>query len=154
VLVSSADADRDPAAAYAADAHKELTMSTVEATREPQSGRTRLRIRLLALGALIAIGATALILTLGHSDHAARPHAAIHAEGQYQTAPPAVPSVPAGYFRDPATHALVRVSPEGRNAWPSLASVLAPLTPRARRYVLGLMSLTPAQLAAAYGTVK
>ena len=129
-------------------------MSTVEATREPQSGRTRLRIRLLALGALIAIGATGLILTLGHSDHSARPHAAVHAAGRYQTAPAAVPSVPAGYFRDPTTHALVRVSPAGRDASPSLASVLASLTPRARRYVLGLTSLTPAQVAAAYGTAK
>jgi hypothetical protein len=129
-------------------------VSTLEATRGPRSGRTRLRVRLLALGALIAIGATALILTLGHSDHAASPHAAIHAKGQHQTAGAPVPTAPAGYFRDPTTHALVRVSPARQTAWPSLASVLAPLTPQARQYVLRLMSMTPAQLAAAYGTVN
>jgi hypothetical protein len=39
-----------------------------------------------------------------------------------------------------------------RSSAPSLASVLRSLTPRERRYVLGILSLTPVQLWAAFGT--
>ena len=39
-----------------------------------------------------------------------------------------------------------------RSRAPSLASVLRPLTPSQRRYVLGIMSLTPIQVWAAFGT--
>jgi hypothetical protein len=93
-------------------------MSTLEATRRAASGRNRLRTLLLGLGALIAIGLTALVLALSDSNHA------LHARSS------------------------------GRNVSPSLASVLAPLTPQARQYVLGITSMTPAQQAAAYGTAK
>ncbi len=93
-------------------------MSTLETTRRPQSGMTRLRTRLLALGTLIAIAATALVLALSHSNHA------------------------------------LRVRSAGQDASPSLASVLAPLSPQARQYVLGVASMSRAQQAAAYGTVK
>ncbi|HET6867910.1 MAG TPA: nickel-binding protein [Solirubrobacteraceae bacterium] len=45
------------------------------------------------------------------------------------------------------------VSPHAtRSGAPSLASVLRSLTPRERRYVLGIASLTPLQLWAAFGT--
>jgi len=39
-----------------------------------------------------------------------------------------------------------------RPSEPTLASVLRPLTPGERRYVLGIMSLTPLKLWAAFGT--
>lgn len=41
-----------------------------------------------------------------------------------------------------------------RTRVPTQASVLASLTPQERRYVVGIMSLTPAQLRAAFGTDK
>lgn len=40
----------------------------------------------------------------------------------------------------------------GRSSAPTQASVLRSLTPRERQYVLGILSLTPAELRAAYGT--
>lgn len=39
-----------------------------------------------------------------------------------------------------------------RSSSPTLASVLRSVTPRERQYVLGILSLTPAQLRAAFGT--
>ena len=39
-----------------------------------------------------------------------------------------------------------------RTGVPTQASVLGALTPQERRYVVGIMSLTPAQLRAAFGT--
>jgi hypothetical protein len=39
-----------------------------------------------------------------------------------------------------------------RSSSPTLASVLRSLTPRERQYVMGILSLTPAQLRAAFGT--
>ena len=45
-------------------------MSTLEATRQSQSGGARFRIRLLALGGLIAVGAAALIVALSGAHHA------------------------------------------------------------------------------------
>lgn len=41
-----------------------------------------------------------------------------------------------------------------RTGVPTQASVLGSLTPQERRYVVGIMSLTPAQLRAAFGTDK
>jgi hypothetical protein len=41
---------------------------------------------------------------------------------------------------------------EQRSAAPSLASVLRSLTPTERRYVVGIASLTPLQVWAAFGT--
>jgi hypothetical protein len=41
-----------------------------------------------------------------------------------------------------------------RSSGPTEASVLQSLTPRERQYVLGIMSLTPAQLSAAFGTAR
>jgi hypothetical protein len=52
-------------------------MSTREATRQPLRRRTRFRTRLLTVSALIAIGATALILALSGANHTTKPHAAI-----------------------------------------------------------------------------
>jgi hypothetical protein len=45
-------------------------MSTLQVTRRPRRRITRLRTRLLAVSALIAIGATAVILALTGANHA------------------------------------------------------------------------------------
>jgi hypothetical protein len=52
----------------------------------------------------------------------------------------------------PATYAVGCGSPSLRSRGPGLASVLRPLTPNERHYVVGIMSLTPIQLWAAFGT--
>jgi hypothetical protein len=95
------------------------------------------------------------MITLGATNNATNPRSTgsgLHLRPDTAAAVP--PAAPAAHFRDPATHALMRVRPTGRSVWPTLASVLAPLTPRERRYVLGIMSLSPGQQAAAYGTGK
>jgi hypothetical protein len=85
-------------------------MSTLQSgTHHPHPLRTRLGAGLVGLGALVAIGVAILMLSLGGARHAAirasagnvaHPHAARKAV-----------STPAQsrYFRDPATHALLRV---------------------------------------------
>jgi hypothetical protein len=128
-------------------------MSTLEATPQPNRRRTRFRTGLLALGALIAIGAAAVILALSDSNHATNPHATVGGAHVQPHTAAAVPSAaPAGHFRDPTTHAHLRGPHAGRN--PTLAFVLSTLTPQERHYVLGIMSLNPTQLRAAYGTVN
>jgi hypothetical protein len=154
-------------------------MATIDATREPLRRRTRFRTSLVALSALIAIGATAIILVLSGANHAMRSHApiadaqpwpdtpltAVTSAAHAGSAPIAdaqpwpdtpltavtsaahAPSAP-----DPTTHAPIRVKHAGRNTPPTLASVLSSLTPQQRQYVLGIASLSPAQLAAAFGT--
>jgi len=98
-------------------------MSTLEATRETQSGGTRFRTRLLALGALIAAAAAALILVLSGADHAAKTHPAIGTQARPYVPSSAVqPAAPAGYFRDPTTHQLIRVSTPGAAAQPPSSS--------------------------------
>jgi len=107
----------------------------------------------IALGALIAIGATALLMAVASAGHAGTASAAVRqAPPSAQTRTVAV--MPAGFslFRDPTTHALERVRPTTGNGWPTLESVLAPLTPQQRQYVTGIASLSYAQLAAAFGT--
>ena len=129
-------------------------MSTIQATRKTLSRGNRSRIRRVALGALIAVGAAALILAISGTDHAIDPHAVVGgAQARTYTQSTRVPATPpAGYFRDPTTHALVRLQTAGRNTSPTLASVLAHLTPKQRQYVLGFASLGPAQFGAAFGT--
>lgn len=51
-----------------------------------------------------------------------------------------------------ATSAVASGNRSQRSRAPTLASVLRPLTLRERRYVLGITSLTPVQLWAAFGT--
>jgi hypothetical protein len=134
-------------------------MATLEATPRTQTGRTRLRNRLLTLGALVAIGAAALILALSGSNSGTNPHPAIGTQARPYVPPAAVQSAaPAGYFRDPATHKLVRVRTTGaatQSAGPSrptLQSVLRSLTPAERQHVLGIVALSRSQQAAAFGT--
>ena len=141
-------------------------MSTLRATRLPQIRGTRLRTRVLALSALIAIGATALVLALTGANHTRTPSAAnsgaqprSHTPATVKSAAPAgatshafpaaqIPDAianPLGYFRDPATHAVIPVRPTGltstaaRSSAPTRASAERSLTPAERRYVLGLL---------------
>ena len=134
-------------------------MSTLEATRQTQTGGARSRIRLLALGALIAVGAAALILALSGANHATTTHPAIGTQARPYAPPVAFQRpAPAGYFRDPITHALVRVSTTAvatrpaPASPPTLQSILRSLTPTERHYVLGIASLSRSQQAAAFGT--
>jgi hypothetical protein len=129
-------------------------MPTLQSTHNPHRPSTRLGAGLGALGALIAIGAIALIIALTGTGHAGAANGAIHrALARAHTRTVAV--IPAsfnGFFQDPATYGVQRVHTTKPNGWPSLASVLAPLTLQQRRYVLGIASLSEAQVAAAYGT--
>ena len=133
-------------------------MATLEATPRTQTGRTRLRTRLLTLGALVAIGAAALILALSGSNRGTNPHPAIGTQARPYVPPAAVRSAaPAGYLRDPATHKLARVrtpaaTQSARSSRPTLQSVLRSLTPAERQHVLGIVALSRSQQAAAFGT--
>lgn len=158
-------------------------MSTLRATRLPRIRGTRLRTRVLALIALIAIGTTALVLALTGANPTRTPGAAnneaqsrSHTPASVKSAAPAgafldptshafpaaqIPDAitnPLGYFRDPATHAVIPVRPTRstaqptRSSAPTRASVLRPLTPAEQRYVRGILALTPDQLRAAFGT--
>jgi hypothetical protein len=51
-----------------------------------------------------------------------------------------------------ATYSVGSGSRPAQHTAPTQASVLSALTPQARQYVLGIVSLTPAQLASAFGT--
>jgi hypothetical protein len=51
-----------------------------------------------------------------------------------------------------ATFAMGSGTPSAQHATATEAAVLARLTPQERQYVLGIVSLTPAQLSAAFGT--
>jgi hypothetical protein len=123
-------------------------------THHPHHPRMRPGAGLVALGALIAIGAIALLMAVTAAGHIATANAAVH-RAQTRAHTPTVAVIPAGFngfYRDPSTHAILRVPTTTRNGWPTLESVLAPLTPQQRQYVLGIASLSDAQLAAAFGT--
>jgi hypothetical protein len=161
---------------------KEHAMSTLRATRPSQIRGTRPRTRVLAL---IAIGATALVLALTGADGtrtqttaSSRAQPRAHTPASVTSAAPTgafldpashafplsqIPNAIAdslGYFRDPETHEVIPVRPTGstaqlaRSSAPTRASVLRSMTPAERRYVLGILALTPAQLRAAFGTDK
>ena len=122
-------------------------------THHPRRTRMRVGAGLAALGALIAIGATALLMAAASAGHAGTASAALHqAPPSAQTRSVAVIPADFSFFRDPTTHAVERVRTTTGNGWPTLESVLAPLTPQQRQYVLGIASLSYAQLAAAFGT--
>lgn len=53
-----------------------------------------------------------------------------------------------------ATYAVGSGGRSAQHSAPTQASVLSGLTPQARQYVLGIVSLTPAQVRAAFGTGK
>jgi hypothetical protein len=135
-------------------------MSTLEATQRTQSGRTRFRAGLLAVGAIIAIGAVVLIVALSDTNRGTNPHPAIGTQARPYVPPAsAVPSAaPAGHFRDPATHRLTRVSTtaattqSARSSRTTLQSILRSLTPTERQHVLGIVALNRSHQAAAFGT--
>lgn len=134
-------------------------MSTLEATQRTQSGGTRFRIRLLAVGAVIAIGGAALIVASSGTNRRTNPHPAIGTQARpYVPAAGPRSGAPNGYLRDPATHRLVRVSTpaattqSAQSSRPTLHSVLRSLTPTERQHVLGIAALNRSQQAAAFGT--
>ena len=86
-------------------------MSTVQTTRQPHGRKTRLATGLIALSALVAIAVSILFLALTGAHQTARPTST---PAHPEIAPATPPS--GGYFRDPTTHALLRVGAEGCNA--------------------------------------
>ena len=123
-------------------------------TRHPDQLRTRLGAGLAALGAVVAIGAIALLVALTGGAHAGAANGAIHWK-QPRAHTRSVAVIPAsfnGFYQDSTTRTVQRVRNSTRNGWRTLASVLAPLTREQRQYVLGIASLSDAQLAAAFGT--
>jgi hypothetical protein len=135
-------------------------MSTLEATQRTQSGRTRFRAVLLAVGAVITIGAAALIVALSGNNRGTNLHPAIGTQARPYVPPAGAvrSAAPAGHFRDPATHSLTRVSTTAattqaaRSSRPTLQSVLRSLTPTEQQHVLGIVALNRSQQAAAFGT--
>ena len=134
-------------------------MATLEATQRTQSGRNRFRAGLLAVGVIIAIGAAALIVALSGTNSGTNPHPATGAQARpYVPAAGPRSSAPPGYFRDPATHRLTRVSAppdatrSARSSRPTLQSVLQSLTPTQRQHVRGIIALSKSHQAAAFGT--
>jgi hypothetical protein len=114
----------------------------------------RLGVGLATLVALIAVGTIAVLVALTGGERVSTASGAIH-----RTQPLAhsrsVAVIPAdfnGFYEDPTTHPVQPVRTTTRTGWPTLASVLAPLTPQQRQYVVGLASLSDAELAAAFGT--
>lgn len=123
-------------------------------THHSHHPRMRLGAGLVALGGLIAIGAIALLMAVTAAGHVGTANAAVH-HAQPRAHARTVAVIPAsfkGFYQDPTPHAVKRVRTTTRNGWPTLESVLAPLTQQQRQYVLGIASLSDAQLAAAYGT--
>jgi hypothetical protein len=116
-------------------------MSTLEATCPPHRRGTRVRSRLLALGAVIASGATALILTLSGANQAIGV-----AQARPITATAVVRVAPARSFHEPTTHTPRHLLVAGRNAGPSLTTVLFPLAPEERQRVLRIILTTPRHL--------
>ena len=89
-------------------------MSTVQTARQPHGRKTRLATGLIALSALVAIAVSILFLALTGAHQTATPTSA---PAHPEIAPAAVATPPyGGYFRDPTTHALLRVGAEGCNA--------------------------------------
>jgi hypothetical protein len=136
-------------------------MSTLEATERIQSGTTRFRMGLLALGAIIAIGAAVLIVASRGTNRGTNPHPAIGTQAR-----PYVPTAgprsgaPDGYLRDPVTHRLIRVSTPAATIESAqskrlmLQSAVSSLTPTERQRVLGIAALNGSQQAAAFGTER
>ena len=90
-------------------------MSTMQRTRPEPTKRTRLSNGILAISAIIAIGVTILFLSLTGSHRATTPTTTPQHASSPAAAPLAVtPPPPTGYFRDPTTHALLRI-PSARN---------------------------------------
>jgi hypothetical protein len=82
-------------------------------TRSPRS-TSRIGAVAVALGVLIAIGASVLILALSGAHQTAAP---TPTPAHAQAAPASLTAPPSGgYFRDPTTHALLNVRTEGCDA--------------------------------------
>jgi hypothetical protein len=95
--------------------------TTQDRPRHANKLRSRFGARLLALTALIAVGVGVLLLALTNANREQTTNSSI-ARGQlnYQTVRAARPC----YFRDPATHRLLRIHPKPCNPVPLQANDL------------------------------
>jgi hypothetical protein len=122
-------------------------MPSLRTIRPPHRRRTQFASRLRALGAVIALGATALTL-----------NGATQAIEVAQARPPmpfvAVRAAPADSVHGPATDRIRCLNTPRRIAGPSLTTVLFPLTPEERGRVLRIILMTPCHLRATYSPVK
>jgi hypothetical protein len=90
-------------------------MSTLQTNpRGPDTHNSRIGAAVTALGALIAIGVTVLILTLTGSGHTTIPSGATPGHGTTTH----IRTACTRYFRDPGTHALICVQRAGHLAGP------------------------------------
>lgn len=88
-------------------------MSTLQNTPRPEDRtRTRTGARVLALSALAALGLALLLLTLANHRATTPTTGGIAHRAALTAQTPA----PAGYFRDPATHKLLRLQPKRHRA--------------------------------------
>ena len=93
-------------------------MSTLERTTGLRDTvRSRLGTILLALSVLCAIGVAVLILVPSRH-HARKPIPPISAARTQAAPAKAATPAPAGYFRDPGTHALLRIDTTGSGGAP------------------------------------
>jgi hypothetical protein len=90
--------------------------TTTQASRSDAQRATRAHKGILAVSAIIAVGVAILfLLSLGGTHRIATPAAT----SGHPASPAAAPAViaappPAGYYRDPTTHALLRVGQVGQ----------------------------------------
>src|SRR5947209_3189567 len=90
-------------------------MSTQQSTRRTHRLRHRFATGLLALSTAIAIGTAILFLALIGGGRTTT-STSTTTGAQYSSAPAAITSPPPGYFRDPTTHALLRIRTTGNDA--------------------------------------
>jgi hypothetical protein len=83
--------------------------TTTQARRSEDSPTTGTRKGILAVGAIIAICLSILFLSLDSTHKTAAPATADHAASPAATHAVVTAPTHAGPFRDPATHALLRV---------------------------------------------
>jgi len=115
VPTPSSDTETDPAARNPRATTKENIMSTQRSTRHPRRLRTRFATGLLALSTAIAIGTSILFLALISAGRTTASTSTTTGANSY-AAPAAITSPPPGYFRDPTTHALLRIRTAGNDA--------------------------------------
>jgi hypothetical protein len=89
--------------------------TTTQASRSEDSRMTGIRKGILAVGVIIAIGVPILFLSVGSTHKTATPAIAHHTASPAATHAAVTAPPPPGFFRDPETHALLRVPAAGCN---------------------------------------
>jgi hypothetical protein len=91
--------------------------TTMQSSRSDETRTKQFGKGIAAVGAIIAIGVSILFLSMtGSHRGAAAPTTPEHTASPAVTHAVSTPSPPPGYFRDPTTHALVKVSSSGKDA--------------------------------------